>query len=423
MMARRASASFITSITAALSSKKSNFQTKAIKYISTRSIHPSPTANDNRNLQKEEVVIIGAGVAGLAAAAMLHKLGIKSLVLEQADALRTGGVTISLSKNAWDALDAIGVGDDLRSQYFQIQGAVIKTDLGRKLTALKIPDDGSQELRSVERSALLEVLANQLPPNTVQYSSRLASIENTDNGEALLQLNDGTRLSAEVVIGCDGIRSQVAKWMGFREPKYAGHCAFRGLRVYSKAQLQRPVVNYIYGKGLRAGFLPASPTKIYWFIIHNSPDPGPMMTGPQEVKEKAKDLVRNMQPELLEMIEHTPGNKIVRSPLEDRWLWPGITPAAFKGRVVVAGDAWHPMTPNLGQGACSSLEDAVLLSRKIHGAIVTKQESIEQALKSYEQERWAAIFKLGIKSNLVGAFMQWENPVARYIRWSLNPQR
>lgn len=78
----------------------------------------------------------------------------------------------------------------------------------------------------------------------------------------------------QIVIGCDGIRSPIAKWMGFPDPKYVGHCAFRGLGFYPNGQPFQPKVNYVYGRGLRAGFVPVSPTKVYWFICLNSPSPG-----------------------------------------------------------------------------------------------------------------------------------------------------
>lgn len=155
----------------------------------------------------------------------------------------------------------------------------------------------SQEVRAVERRILLETLANQLPTEAVRFSSGLEKIETSENGETLLELNNGNQLlakvwlislsdsiyclscphfliSLQIVIGCDGIRSPVAKWMGFSDPKYVGHCAFRGLGVYSDGQPFEPRVNYVYGRGLRAGYVPVSPTKVYWFICFNSPSPG-----------------------------------------------------------------------------------------------------------------------------------------------------
>ncbi|CAL5440404.1 unnamed protein product [Camellia sinensis] len=120
----------------------------------------------------------------------------------------------------------------------------------------------------------LETLANQLPPDAISFSSKLAKIERSESGETLLELMNGTKLSAKIVIGCDGIRSPIVKWMGFSEPKYAGHCAFRGLAFYPDGQPYEPKVNYIYGKGVRGGCVPVSPTKVYRFVCFNILAPG-----------------------------------------------------------------------------------------------------------------------------------------------------
>ncbi|GMY29930.1 monooxygenase 2 isoform X1 [Fagus crenata] len=369
------------------------------------------------NAPKEDIVIVGAGIAGLATALSLHRLGLRSLVLEQAESLRTGGTSLTLFKNGWRVLDAIGVGNDLRRQFLEIQGMMIKSEDGRELRSFKFKDeDEGQEVRAVERRILLETLANQLPQDAVQFSSKLANIERSENGEFLLKLVNGTRLYAKIVIGCDGIRSPIAKWMGFSEPRYAGHCAFRGLGFYPEGQPYEPKVNYIYGRGLRAGYVPVSPTKVYWFVCFNKPSPGPKISDPFELKKQAKELVRNWPSELLSIIDVSPDDTIIRTPLVDRWLWPAISPSASDGKVVLVGDAWHPMTPNLGQGACCALEDAVVLARKLANAIKSEPASVESALQSYGSERWPRIFPLTIRANLVGSALQWENPVVCSVR-------
>ncbi|KAK0588048.1 hypothetical protein LWI29_033472 [Acer saccharum] len=368
-------------------------------------------------VRKEDIVIVGAGIAGLATAVSLHRLGVGSLVLEQADSLRTGGTSLTLFKNGWRVLDAIGVGSELRTQFLEIQGMSIKSEDGRELRSFKFKDeDESQEVRAVERRILLETLANQLPPESVHFSSKLANIETTADGETILELTNGTRLHAKIVIGCDGIRSPVAKWMGFSDPKYVGHCAYRGLGYYPDGQPFEPKVNYIYGRGLRAGYVPVSPTRVYWFICFNNPSPGPKITDSVLLKKHAKDLVRNWPAEILNIIDLTPDDTIIRTPLVDRWLWPAVSPPASTGRVVLVGDAWHPMTPNLGQGACCALEDAVVLARKLANATKSGNASVLDALRSYESERWPRIFPLTIRANLVGSLLQWENPVVCSVR-------
>uniref|UniRef100_A0A9I9CGN2 FAD-binding domain-containing protein n=1 Tax=Cucumis melo TaxID=3656 RepID=A0A9I9CGN2_CUCME len=72
-------------------------------------------------VRREDIVIIG-GIAGLATALSLHRLGVRSLVLEQAESLRTGGTSLTLFKNGWRVLDAIGVGNVLRTQFLEFQG-------------------------------------------------------------------------------------------------------------------------------------------------------------------------------------------------------------------------------------------------------------------------------------------------------------
>ncbi|KAJ7952572.1 FAD-dependent urate hydroxylase [Quillaja saponaria] len=156
------------------------------------------------NVRKEDIVIVGAGIAGLATALSLHRLGVGSLILEQAESLRTSGTSLTLFKNGWRVLDAIGVGNQLRNQFLEIQGMMVKSEDGRVLRSFKFKDeDESQEFRAVERRVLLETFAGQLPPNAVQFSSKLAKIETSTDSETLLELVDGTRTLAKAVMGFD----------------------------------------------------------------------------------------------------------------------------------------------------------------------------------------------------------------------------
>ncbi|EEF30596.1 monoxygenase, putative [Ricinus communis] len=385
--------------------------------IGTRPNSLSITRAIKTDLSKEDIVIVGAGISGLATALSLQRLGIRSVVLEQSESLRTGGASLTLFKNGWRVLDALGVGSDLRSQFLEIQGMAVKTEDGRELRSFRFKDeDESQEVRAVERRILLKTLANQLPPEAIRFSSGLDKIEKSENGETVLKLVNGTQLLAKVVIGCDGIRSPIAKWMGFPEPKYAGHSAFRGIGFYDNGQPFEPRVNYVYGRGLRAGYVPVSPTKVYWFICYNSQSPGPKITDPSELKKQAKELIRSWPPELLNLIDITPDETISKTLLVDRWLWPVVSPSASVGRVVLVGDAWHPMTPNLGQGACCALEDSVVLARKLANAINSGPASIEDAFRSYGSERWPRVFPLTIRANLVGNLLQWEDPIVCSVR-------
>ncbi|CAF2291382.1 unnamed protein product [Brassica rapa] len=160
--------------------------------------------------EETSVVIVGAGIGGLATALSLHLLGVRSVVLKQAESLRTGGTSLTLFKNGWRVLDAISVGPQLRTQFLEIEGYMKNGD-GRELRSFTFKDeDQSQEVRAVERRLLLETLASQLPPETIKFSSKLKTIQSNANGDTQLELEDGSKLLAKIVIGCDGIRSKVA---------------------------------------------------------------------------------------------------------------------------------------------------------------------------------------------------------------------
>ncbi|CAL5062704.1 unnamed protein product [Urochloa decumbens] len=276
----------------------------------------------------------------------------------------------------------------------------------------------SREVRAVERRVLLETIASKLPPGSISFSSKLKSIAEQGPDGTLLELEDGRQIISKIVIGCDGVNSPIARWMGFSEPRYVGHMAFRGLAEYADGQPFEPKVNYIYGRGVRAGFVPVSSTKVYWFICFNRQDPGPKITDPAALKSEALELVRGWPSDLLAVMRSTPEGAVVRTPLVDRWLWPGLAPAASRGgRVVLAGDAWHPMTPNLGQGACCALEDAVVLARLLAPAAAAGDPAgVEAAMRAYEAERWGRVFPLTARAGLVGALVQWGNPAVCAVR-------
>ncbi|MBA0795041.1 hypothetical protein Gohar_019316, partial [Gossypium harknessii] len=142
----------------------------------------------------------------------------------------------------------------------------------------------------------------------------------------------------------------------------------------------------------------------------------PKITDPALLRKQAKELVSNWPEELIRLIDLSPDETISKTPLVDRWLWPGLTPPASTGKVVLVGDAWHPMTPNLGQGACCALEDSVILTKKLANAIKSGPAAIEGALRAYGEERWPRVFPLTVRANLVGSLLQWDNQLVCSIR-------
>ncbi|GAA0164995.1 oxidoreductase [Lithospermum erythrorhizon] len=142
---------------------------------------------------------------------------------------------------------------------------------------------------------------------------------------------------------------------------------------------------------------------------------GPRTSSPSVLREKAAELLKTFPSDFQTVVDRAPDDCIVKSPLVDRWLWPGITPPPSKGNIVLIGDAWHPMTPNLGQGACCALEDSVVLAKKL-GEALNGNSSVEDAFKSYAKERWSHVFPITVSANLVGKFFQSESQIVCSLR-------
>uniref|UniRef100_R7WFC3 FAD-binding domain-containing protein n=1 Tax=Aegilops tauschii TaxID=37682 RepID=R7WFC3_AEGTA len=138
-------------------------------------------------------------------------------------------------------------------------------------------NSGEIKARPADRKALLEALAEELPPGTIRFSSKLVSIDSETTAEeegspetSVLRLDDGTVIRAKVVIGCDGVHSVVARWLGLSEPVTCGRSAVRGLAVYPDGHGMKRELRQFLSAGLRASMVPISETEVYWFLVNNT---------------------------------------------------------------------------------------------------------------------------------------------------------
>ncbi|KAK3412747.1 hypothetical protein EUGRSUZ_I01445 [Eucalyptus grandis] len=336
----------------------------------------------------EDIVIVGAGIAGLTTALGLHRLGLRSLVVEASDGLRTTGFAFLTWTNAWRALDAVGIGEPLRQQHNQLSRFRLQTTSevsGHPTAERQFDATGPQrghEFRCVQRRTLLETLVNELPSGTVRYSSKVVSIEESGYSK-LVHLSDGSSLKAKVLIGCDGVNSAVTKWLGFKKPAFVGRFSIRGSAYYEHGHGFEPEYFRYNAEGVRLGAIACDEKSIYWFFTFSS-----------------------------------------SSKSEFRHPWEILLGNIDKTNVCVAGDAFHPMTPDIGQGACSALEDGIVLARCLGEALRDKQgmsseeeyRRIEIGLKSYAKERRWRAFKLISTAYTVGYIEQSNGKVLSFLR-------
>ncbi|KAK6115712.1 hypothetical protein DH2020_007981 [Rehmannia glutinosa] len=376
----------------------------------------------------EDIVIVGAGIAGLSTALGLHRLGIRSLVLEWSESLRNTGFALTMWTNAWRALDAVGVGDILREKSLQIQGFQVSSWNSSLPSSVKAPEADLKpekfESRCLRRKDLLETLERELPQGAIRYSSKIVSIEESGIFK-LVHLSDGSVFRAKVVIGCDGVNSMVAKWLGLENPVSAGRSAIRGFVVYPNGHGFEPKFHAYFGAGLRCGFMPCSDKSLYWFCTFNPSvfNYDDNEHNPLKIKQFVLSNISNAPEHILDMVERTTLDCISCAPLKLRLPWDILRKNIVKNNVCVAGDALHPMTPDIGQGGSSALKDSIVLARCLAESLLTGNEKdeedyvkMERGLKKYEKDRRWISFNLITTSYVVGLIQESDGKVMSFLK-------
>ncbi|KAK1652859.1 hypothetical protein QYE76_070664 [Lolium multiflorum] len=376
----------------------------------------------------EDIVIAGAGLAGLATALGLHRKGVRSLVLESSATLRASGYAFTTWTNAFRALDALGVGDKIREHHLRYERLVAfsaSTGEAAATVSLKMQGkSGPHEIRCVKRNFLLDTLENELPEGTIRYSSKIVAIEEEGNVK-ILHMADGSIIRANVLVGCDGVNSVVAKWLGLPKPILSGRSATRGLAEYPEGHGFGPEMLQFIGQGFRSGVLPCSDTSVYWnYTWYPSPADGDAEESVAKMRQHvlAKlGATKKIPAEALDVIERSEMSEVVSSPLRFRSPLALVRGSISRGNVCVAGDALHPMTPELGQGGCAALEDGVVLARCLGEAFVGAGNDggyacVTAALEKFAGERrWRAI-RLVTAAYVVGFVQQSSNAAIKFLR-------
>jgi 2-polyprenyl-6-methoxyphenol hydroxylase-like FAD-dependent oxidoreductase len=357
---------------------------------------------------QRHAIIIGGGIGGLACGIALSRIGWMVSIYEQAPELREVGAGLSLWANAVRALERLGVASLLRALQAPTPSGGIYTWRGRPL----ITDESAalaqrigEESMVIHRADLLTILRQNLPSDTLTLGKQCVRVEQSAAG-VTAHFADGSQAHADLLIGCDGIRSAVrAQLVGDGEPLYAGYTAYRAVTPFDPA---RVTAGEYWGRGARFGIAPLSGGRIYWFATRNAPA-GTHDT-PEAAHARLLTLFRGWCSPLPEIIKATDPAVILQNDIADR---PPLARWSV-GCVTLLGDAAHPMTPNLGQGACQALEDAVVLANCLNGTT-----DLAAALCAYEQRRRERTSRIVQQSRRIGQLGQWQHPLACIIRDAL----
>jgi salicylate hydroxylase/6-hydroxynicotinate 3-monooxygenase len=335
--------------------------------------------------KKLSIAIVGAGMGGLAAAATLRQVGVDVQVYEQAQRFARIGAGIQMLPNSSRVLRGIGVEAKLRTSAFEPYSHLNRVwDTGEVKRELPMPESlfGAPFL-CMHRADLHEALYSVLPPEVVHLNKKLVGLDQA-NGQVTLSFADGTKAQADAVIGADGVHSLVRDIIiGPDAPIHKGRIAYRA----------------IFDSSLMSGEIAPSRTKwwgpdrhivIYYtkadrselYFVTSVPEPGDWITKESwSAKGDVKELraaYEGFHPEVQMVLNACPDCHkwaiLEREPL----------PTWSDGRVVLLGDACHPMTPYMAQGAATSIEDAAVLARCLEAV---QFDDIERAFRMYEATR------------------------------------
>jgi salicylate hydroxylase len=337
------------------------------------------------------VLIAGAGIGGLTTALALQRAGIRVSIHEQAPVLREVGAGLTLASNATLVLRHLGLGPVLEDLgVVPARGAVKHHRTGR--TLVDIPRGATQVERfgapycQIHRNDLHQALVAAVQSadrGCLHLGCTLEDFGQDDSGVTALFAN-GRTARCDMLIGCDGIRSTVrTRLFGDEDPRFTGYVAWRGLVPMERlnAALLVPDSAVWIGPGhfltryrIRRGEL-----LNYIAIARTNRWAGEGWSVPSTVEALLAEF-RDFEPAARSILMATPPDQCFKWGIYDRDPLPVWT----RGRVTLLGDAAHPATPFLGQGAAMAVEDAQVLARAVAAA-----SSVPEALARYEQARVA----------------------------------
>ncbi|MCA8114644.1 FAD-dependent monooxygenase [Burkholderia cepacia] len=336
------------------------------------------------------IAIVGAGIGGCALGAMLQRIGHDVRLFEQAPAFARVGAGIHLSPNLMRVMRLLGV-------HRQALWAGQEPDAfanrqaadGELLYRLPLGEHAigrfGATFVTLKRGDLHAALLGAVAPGTIAWGKRLAGLDPA--GDAIrLTFEDGSSETADLVIGADGLRSRVREALrGFEAPEFSGQVAFRG--AYPRALLgelavedltkwwgdRKFVLSYWLDRARREFYFAAMTPQAEW--------PTQASSMPGDVDEM-QAIFADFHPAVRHMLARAPRESVMKWALFER------SPQFEFGneRVVLIGDACHPMRPFMSQGAAMALEDATILLRALIGS-----SNAASAFSTYAQCRVARL--------------------------------
>ena len=341
-----------------------------------------------------KIAIVGAGIGGLTAAALLIEQGHDVSVFEKEDTVSELGAGIGIGGNVIEKLNGYDLAKGLKNIGQVIDMMEVRDDKDKLLSKLKLKKNTVN--LTMSRQSLLEVIKSYVPDSAIFTNHNVTGIENGDL-KVTLQFSEQTSQSFDLCISADGIHSNIRQAIvPNSKPIYQGYAVFRGLVDDIDLKDNNVAKEFWSTKG-RVGIVPLLNNQAYWFI---------------SISAKAHDSKVHAfaKPHLQARFNHFPNE--VRQILDkqsetdillhDMYDLNPLKSFVYQ-RVVLLGDAAHAMTPNMGQGAGQAMEDAIVLANCM------QSYDFDLALERYNKLRVKHTKKIVKRSRKIGKTVQRTN--------------
>ncbi|MFE6968392.1 FAD-dependent oxidoreductase [Isoptericola sp. NPDC057653] len=348
-------------------------------------------------------VVVGGGIGGLASGVALARRGWDVTVVERATSLDPVGAGIAVAPNAVRALDALGVGHATRD-LAALQGEVgLRRPDGRWLLRSQAEDSASlfgDRTLLLHRAQLVGLLADALPAGSLRLgTSAVVTDPGTTSRPARVALSGpsgAADLDADLVVAADGIGSATRTrwWASAPAPVPGGSTAWR----FVAPPVPGLVGSETWGRGIVVGVAPLADGRVYSYVSVADAAGIPADLG--ELRARLADW-HDPIPALLASVDD---GAVLRHELR---RLPDAPASLAAGRVALVGDAAHAMLPNIGQGGCQALEDAVVL-----GVRVGPEDDVAAALQRWSAERRPRVRQVMRMSARVAGPTLWTSTAA-----------
>ena len=329
-----------------------------------------------------EITIIGAGMAGLTTGIALKKFGHQVTIYEQAEQILPVGAAISLWSNGVKCLNYLGLTEQVEKLGGKMDNLAyidgLTGDVMTQFSLYPLIEEVGQRPYPVSRAELQNMLMDEFGREDIHLAKKMISF--VEEGERVkIQFADGSEIESDLLVGADGTHSITRAYvLGEQvERRYAGYVNWNGLVDVSDDYAAADQWTTFVGEGKRVSLMPVANNRFYFFFDV------PLAVGLENDRSQYKALFKQYfkgwcEP-VQKLIDAVDVQKTNRVEIHD------IEPFTnfYKGRVVIVGDAAHSTTPDIGQGGCQAMEDAIYLARSLQINTLGLQDS----LRRYQNKR------------------------------------